>query len=108
MKKEVLVAELEDRRATLKGILDGNFKMQSEILRNRGIKTTTHIAEAMQTMREKAQSMKFIPKTSRSIAAVLPTRKPSQTTHLTHTPTPIPSAPTARKPTPLGLNRLLF
>lgn len=82
MKKTVLAAELEDKRNTLKGILDGNYKMNSEKLKGRGIRTTTDIAMAVVTMREKAQSMKMIPKSNRSMGGIILERKPSQTSHI--------------------------
>lgn len=100
MKKQVLNSELNDKRVTLKRILDENYKMNTELLKKQGIRNKGDI---MVALRKKAFSLKAFP-TARSHQPTNPAtdRKPTN-----------PSSVSTKKEqclplVPLGLNRLLF
>jgi hypothetical protein len=64
MKKQILAAELKDKRTNLKKVLEENYKMNTEILKAQGIHNK---ADIIATLRKKTFSLKSFPKSSPNI-----------------------------------------
>ena len=75
MKKHVLNAELNDKKATLKRVLDEDYRINSELLKGQGVHTKGDIVVAL---RKKAFSLKSFPaKQTPSSNPTMTERKPS-------------------------------
>lgn len=82
MKKEVLMAELEDKKLTLKRKLQDNLKINSEILRHKGVETKDQIIGVLRKKAESVRNFSRMAKTDRKNDSTikLTARKPSYRT----------------------------